>query len=417
MGLGWGWEADYLCESNTRICLGHARSVCYARGLVEVGTASIVIQGISEFIHHVSPFFSLPLFFPLSLSLFLSLCDRGLTHTPFDTTSDEACQNLSSLKFSQSNRSPDPQDPTRIITTTTTTTFSMTREMAKGICQHFLDSHLIINAAEPKQLQFKNNGIFMITPKGLHVLERFITKNGISAEHLLKVFASQAICLKLLHLERRSSDDEILIGRGVVEIVFKRFAGRGPNLVNNAGSGSGAGEKGDRRREEKEEGSFSIGKREEEGDEPDRNLGVPIKRLSPSSFTSSSNTSHSSSSSCLEFHFLAPSAIEWLCDYTTIVAKDEAADMCAHFVRYGLIGIVEDGKKSTTTMGMPTGRGYDPAKIAWVRTIGAAGSTVSTGWLGEGGSGGGMRMLMLKTRTPADRVKRNSDSGRRLGTV
>jgi len=42
-------------------------------------------------------------------------------------TTEEAITNLGSLKFSQSNRMPDPKDPTRIVTTTTTTTFSMAK--------------------------------------------------------------------------------------------------------------------------------------------------------------------------------------------------------------------------------------------------------------------------------------------------
>ena len=77
--------------------------------------------------------------------------------------------------------------------------------------------------------------MFVLTPKGLHVLERFISKNGISAEPLAKVFSSQPICLKLLHLERRSSDDEIIISQAVVTALFRRFAGRSPNYMPDTG--------------------------------------------------------------------------------------------------------------------------------------------------------------------------------------
>ncbi|KAM6508430.1 hypothetical protein FALCPG4_018291 [Fusarium falciforme] len=48
--------------------------------------------------------------------------------------SDEAINNLMCLKSSQSNRLPDPKNPCRIITTTTTTIFSMTKDMAHSIC-------------------------------------------------------------------------------------------------------------------------------------------------------------------------------------------------------------------------------------------------------------------------------------------
>lgn len=127
------------------------------------------------------------------------------------TISDDACINLSSLKFSQSTRAPDPKDTSRIITTTTTTTFTMSRDMARGLCQHFIEAHLIENATDLSSKVFKDRGVYMLTPKGLHILERFITKNGISADHLLTMFATQPICMKLLHLERRSQDDEVLI--------------------------------------------------------------------------------------------------------------------------------------------------------------------------------------------------------------
>ena len=51
--------------------------------------------------------------------------------------SEEAAWDLASLKISQSNRGPDPREPSRIITTTTTRlspTFSMTREIVKATC-------------------------------------------------------------------------------------------------------------------------------------------------------------------------------------------------------------------------------------------------------------------------------------------
>ena len=47
----------------------------------------------------------------------------------------ETTQDLASLKFPQSNRGQDLREPSHIITTpTTTTTFSMTREIVKDMC-------------------------------------------------------------------------------------------------------------------------------------------------------------------------------------------------------------------------------------------------------------------------------------------
>ncbi|CAD6901066.1 unnamed protein product [Tilletia controversa] len=163
------------------------------------------------------------LFATLIVSLQLTTHRQYFKSYPNSFTTDEAAENLSALKFSQSNRAPDPNEPSRVITTTTTTTFSMNREMAKGICQHFMDARLIENAADMSSAIFKERGVYMLTPKGLHILERFITKNGINGEHLLKVFSSQPICMKLLHLERRPSDDELLINTPVLYVIFRRF--------------------------------------------------------------------------------------------------------------------------------------------------------------------------------------------------
>ena len=159
---------------------------------------------------------TLDLFATLIVSLNLTSNKQFFRTFPHSFTTDHAAQNLASLKFSQSNRGPDPREPSRVITTTTTTTFSMTRDMAKAMSQHFMDARLIENAADPTSNLFKDRGVYQLTPKGLHVLERFISKNGINSDHLQPVFASNPICIKLLHLERRSADDEIIVTQSVI---------------------------------------------------------------------------------------------------------------------------------------------------------------------------------------------------------
>ena len=52
--------------------------------------------------------------------------------------------------------------------------------MAKAMAQHFMDARLIENAIDRSSNTFKDKGIYILTPKGLHVLERFISKNGMS---------------------------------------------------------------------------------------------------------------------------------------------------------------------------------------------------------------------------------------------
>ena len=61
----------------------------------------------------------------------------------------------------------------------------------------------------------------------------------------------------------------------------------------------------------------------------------------------------------LEHCFQAVTALEWLCDFTSIVGHDGAAEMAAHFVRFGLITLVSD--KGNDSEIIFTVRGNAPA--------------------------------------------------------
>lgn len=269
----------------------------------------------------------------------LDLSDRTRffrTYTNSFTT-DDAAENLASLRFSQSNRTSDPNDAQRIVTTTTTTTFSMSRDIAKGICQHFMDARLIENAADPTAAAFKDRGIYQITPKGLHVLERFITKNGIAADHLVQVFSSQPICMKLLHLERRQSDDEIHISRAVVEVIFRRFTGgRNPNYTVEPHNARDTSVK-----------PFIDSLRPAEGF--DRSGGVELQDVT--------EKSKSGTLVVTRQVFNAVSAIDWLVDYSTCCCREEAGELMAHFVRYGLVKLYLDRSKTGDRVGAAEARG------------------------------------------------------------
>lgn len=268
------------------------------------------------------------LFATLMVSLDLSERTRFFRSYQNSFSTDDAASNLASLRFSQSNRTSDPNDPQRIVTTTTTTTFSMSRDIAKGICQHFMDARLIENAADPTAASFKDRGIYQITPKGLHVLERFITKNGISADHLVKVFTTQPICMRLLHLERRQSDDEIHVSRSVIDTVFKRFTGgRTANYVSEAF---------DSRSPPVVARPFVDNLRPIEGF--DRSGGVELQDVAEKNKVGAI--------SVVKQVFNAVAAIDWLVDYTTCCCREEAGELMAHFVRYGLVCLYMDRSKT-----------------------------------------------------------------------
>lgn len=207
----------------------------------------------------------------------------------------------------------------------------MTRDMAKHIAQHFMDARLIENAADKANNNFKDRAIFQITPKGLHVLERFIAKNGITADGLVQVFATQPICMKLLHLERRVSDDDIIISEHVVLTIFRRFAGRAPNyIVNTAESPLDASQ-----------------------EYYERANGVPLQDIQERQ----AQMIGRGAVQTYRNTFTALTALEWLCDFTTIVGRDEAAEMCAHFMRYRLIELVSDKRRNTDEAVIFTVRG------------------------------------------------------------
>jgi hypothetical protein len=178
------------------------------------------------------------LFATLVVSLPLAPHRVRLTRVDHSFLSEEAINNLGSLKFSQSNRMPDPKDPSRIVTTTTTTTFSMAREMARSVCQRFLDARFIESADGKQAKDFTMKGsVWQLTPKGIHVLERFCSKNGIQQKHVTELVNSPRNTMQLVILERDSATDKLSSDRSTIEVIFRRFVGQnGPNIKNSTSS-------------------------------------------------------------------------------------------------------------------------------------------------------------------------------------
>ncbi|KAE9363506.1 RGS-domain-containing protein [Stipitochalara longipes BDJ] len=178
------------------------------------------------------------LFATLVVSLPLAPHRVRLSRVDHSFLSEEAINNLGSLKFSQSNRMPDPKDPSRIVTTTTTTTFSMAREMARSVCQRFLDARFVESADGKQAKEFTMKGsVWQLTPKGIHVLERFCAKNGIQQKHVTELVNSPRNTMQLVILERDSATDKLSSDRSTIEVIFRRFIGQnGPNIKNSTSS-------------------------------------------------------------------------------------------------------------------------------------------------------------------------------------
>lgn len=230
-------------------------------------------------------------------------------------TTEEAITNLGSLKFSQSNRMPDPREPARIVTTTTTTTFSMAREMARGICQRFADSRFV-ESVDGRSTVDSRNSVWQLTPKGMHILARFCQRNGIVQRHINELLDSPRNMMTLVILEREAVDDKIHHDPFTVNIIFRRFAGdTGPNLKPNSASSD----------------SDSI------NDYATGLTGVKMQRArrqgSPYIFT-------------------GKSAFDWLMNCCSIIDRREVFELGNLFLSHGLIEmIMEDNSSGRTSQG------------------------------------------------------------------
>ncbi|KAL2015024.1 hypothetical protein VTK56DRAFT_6524 [Thermocarpiscus australiensis] len=131
---------------------------------------------------------------------------------------------------------PDPKDPSRIVTTTTTTTFSMAKDMARSICQRFLEARFIESAdGKYQQVYTMKGSVWQLTPKGISILDRFCSRNGIQQKQVAELVGSSLP--QLVQLERDGQTDKLLTDRGTIEVIFRRFIGaNGPNVKSSVGS-------------------------------------------------------------------------------------------------------------------------------------------------------------------------------------
>lgn len=228
----------------------------------------------------------------------------------FSFTSEEAINNLGSLKFSQSNRMPDPKDPSRIVTTTTTTTFSMAKEMARSVCQRFMDARFI-ELSDGKSVPYfqPKSSLWQLTPKGIHVLERFCQRNGIQQEHVVRLLQSPLNTMRLVILERDSLTDRLSQDKTTTEVIFRRFAGSTPNIKAHV----------------------SISDSDSISEYHDGITGVKLAETRKIYDKTIKNS------------FTGKCAVDWLLDCCTTVERSETHEICNLFIQHGLIqSVLED---------------------------------------------------------------------------
>jgi GTPase-activating protein SST2 len=109
--------------------------------------------------------------------------------------------------------------------------------MARTIGAQFVQARLVEPAIDAGSASFeKDKSVWRITPKGTHVLQRFANRNGIAGATLSTLLASHMTTLNLIILERDETTDEILESAGLIELIFRRFAGPTPNIKHHGRS-------------------------------------------------------------------------------------------------------------------------------------------------------------------------------------
>ncbi|KAK3688491.1 regulator of G protein signaling domain-containing protein [Podospora appendiculata] len=242
--------------------------------------------------------------------------------------SEDAINNLGSLKFSQSNRMPDPKDPSRIVTTTTTTTFSMAKDMARSICQRFLEARFIESAdGRYQQVYTMKGSVWQLTPKGISILDRFCSRNGIQQKQVAELIG--ASLPQLVSLERDGQSDKLLTDRGTIEVIFRRFIGsNGPNV----------------------KASVSAADSDSLNDYRDGLTGVKMaaeRKVGGRTFKDT---------------FTGKSATDWLMDCSTTVDRRETIEIASLFVEYDLMEPVQQDRSHMATY--PGHNLFQPTKHA-----------------------------------------------------
>ncbi|KAG4304655.1 hypothetical protein PORY_002048, partial [Pneumocystis oryctolagi] len=173
------------------------------------------------------------LFSTLMVSLPLGTHRVHFRSYPFTFTTEEALMNLRYLKLTHSTRLPDTKDPSKVMVTTSTTTFSMASDVAKSLCQWFILSHFIESVNEKNLTVFKDKAIWKLTPKGITILSRFVKRNGVDTDIINNLLASQYNTMQLVIIERDAKTDMILYDSFMTEVIFRYFVGLKPNFVSS----------------------------------------------------------------------------------------------------------------------------------------------------------------------------------------
>ncbi|KAL9543433.1 hypothetical protein MBANPS3_008117 [Mucor bainieri] len=130
-------------------------------------------------------------------------------------TSEDAIQELGTLKFTKSFESTEYKNEA-----ISTTTFQMSRDMAKALIQQFLWTRLITNAVEPSNRTYRDKGLWRLSSKGLCVLQEFCVKTKMDIGKFATYVDPSARLIFLIQVERLRDNDRLNSKRKYISCLF-----------------------------------------------------------------------------------------------------------------------------------------------------------------------------------------------------
>ncbi|EPB84695.1 hypothetical protein HMPREF1544_08568 [Mucor circinelloides 1006PhL] len=130
-------------------------------------------------------------------------------------TSEDAIQELGTLKFTKSFEATEYKNEA-----ISTTTFQMSRDMAKALIQQFLWTRLIINAVEPSNRTYRDKGLWRLSSKGLCVLQEFCVKTKMDIGKFATYVDPSARLIFLIQIERLRDNDRLNNKRNYISCLF-----------------------------------------------------------------------------------------------------------------------------------------------------------------------------------------------------
>ncbi|CEP13196.1 hypothetical protein [Parasitella parasitica] len=270
-------------------------------------------------------------------------------------SSEDAIQALGNLRFSHTVRIPDPNDSSRLQRTTTTTTFNMAREMAKSLCQHFQNCRLMENAVDPHNRTFREKGLWHLTPKGLCVLQDFCVRTEVDMTELRKRF-SHMEAIHLFRLDRNSDDDQLVLNRACMSVIFRVMMTCLPLDGELTNSGNASSMPVSPRQQQSSNSTpasstsssvssatssstpslttpFAMSSTVSNGDSRVHMLSNYLLTLSKSGRT----TAQSKTAKTMRTVFSSQMCCDWLLDYNTVTCREEAEAIAQEFIKHNWI--------------------------------------------------------------------------------